>query len=288
MSYCYIIGGVGFEFEIDKKLIEYFPYDVFHIDCSNFAIDEKHHFIFSNDEYVLPADSRLIISSPSADVYETEKEYIQVNKRFDEVEYTCTVVSPKTGTGGIFFYSTGNFEKLKVTTEFFRCCDLLSSLLYYNALILHCAYIIFDGKAILFSAPSEGGKSTQASLWEKYQGAEIINGDRAVIKKEKDGWYVYSLPFCGSSAICKNKSAKLGSIVFVNKSDIDSVEQLGNIQKLSMIMQQLNFENKKQQNFEKVMSLVDDLISTQKIVMLNCGISDEATKVLRKEIDSYE
>ncbi len=286
MDYCYIIGGIGFEFDIKKYLVEYSPYDVFHVDCNAFTIDEKHRFYFSKDNYTLPTDSRLISLSPSVDVYETNSEYIHVNKRFDEIEYTCTVVSPKNKPGGTFYFSTGDFDKLKVTTELFRSCDFLTSLLFYNAIILHCSFIICDGKAILFSAPSEGGKSTQASLWEKYQNAEIINGDRAVIKKESDGWYVYSLPFCGSSAICKNKSAKLKAIAFVNKSDINSVEKLNNGQKLSMIMQQINFENKKQDNFEKVMNLVDDLISTQKIIKLNCKIDKEATEVLRKELDS--
>ena len=34
-----------------------------------------------------------------------------------------------------------------------------------RAVILHSAYIDYKGKAILFSAPSGTGKSTQAELW---------------------------------------------------------------------------------------------------------------------------
>lgn len=288
MDYCYLIGGVGFEFSIKKDIIEYSPYDVFHVDRSAFTVDERHHFNFLKDKYVLPPECRLISSTDSVDIYETDDEYIHVNKRFDEMDYNCYVVSPKGIPGGTFYYSTGDFSKLKVTTDFFRCCDFISSLLFYNGMILHCSYIIYNGKAILFSAPSEGGKSTQAALWEKYQGAEIINGDRAVIKKENDGWYVHSLPFCGSSRICKNKSAKLDTIAFVNKSDKNSVEKLSNAQKLSLIIPQLSFESKKQADFNKVFGLVEDLISTQKIVKLNCRIDEEATQVLRKEVSADE
>ena len=37
-------------------------------------------------------------------------------------------------------------------------------------LILHCAYLEYQGKAMLFSAPSGTGKTTQAGLWEQYRG----------------------------------------------------------------------------------------------------------------------
>lgn len=289
MEYLYLIGDIGFEFSFQKDIIEYSPYDVFRVDRNEFnAADEKHLFRFLNTDYKMPSNSVLIQSTSSVDVYENENEYIHVNKRFDEVDYECIVVSPKNAPGGCFYYTNGGFDKLKVTTELFRSCDFISSLLYYNAIILHCSYIIYNGKAILFSAPSEGGKSTQAALWEKYQGAEIINGDRAVIKKENDGWYVHSLPLCGSSGICKRKSAPLGLIAFLNKSSENSISSLTNAQKLSLLIPQLGFESSKQNDFNKVLSLVDDLINNEKILMLNCRIDSEATEVLKKEVEPVE
>ena len=47
-------------------------------------------------------------------------------------------------------------------------------MLQKDSFILHSAYIRHRGRAILFSAPSGTGKSTQASLWAQYAGAEII------------------------------------------------------------------------------------------------------------------
>ena len=48
------------------------------------------------------------------------------------------------------------------------------------------------------------GKSTQADLWNKYEGCEIINGDRSAITKKDGVWNAYGLPFAGSSRIYKN------------------------------------------------------------------------------------
>lgn len=48
--------------------------------------------------------------------------------------------------------------------------------------VFHSSYVEVDGKAVLFTAPSETGKSTQAELWRSLRGAEIINGDRSVVR----------------------------------------------------------------------------------------------------------
>ncbi|MCQ2472360.1 MAG: hypothetical protein MJ147_10040 [Clostridia bacterium] len=286
-EYCYNIGGVGYEFLTDKKIVDYSPYDIFRVEKSALSKD-RHTYYFCEGEYSLPEGSVLLSSTPSADIYETQDSYVHINKRFDEKNYECIVVAPKDRAGGHFYFTNGGYEKLKVTAELFRSCNFVSSLLFYDAVILHSSYIIYNNKAILFSANSEGGKSTQAALWQQYRGAEIINGDRSVLKKEKDGWYVHSLPLCGSSGICKQKSAPLEAIVFVNKDKNNSVEPLSNAQKLSLIMPQLTFENYKDENYNKLFNLVDDLIYSQKIVKLNCRIDEEATEVLRKEIEADE
>lgn len=52
-----------------------------------------------------------------------------------------------------------------------------------DALVLHCAYMQREGKAILFSAPSGTGKTTQATLWEKHRGTRVVNGDKALIRR---------------------------------------------------------------------------------------------------------
>ena len=51
-------------------------------------------------------------------------------------------------------------------------------------LILHCAYTEYQGKAMLFSAPSGTGKTTQAGLWEQYRGSRTVNGDKALLEYE--------------------------------------------------------------------------------------------------------
>ena len=290
MSYYYQVGGVGFGFETPSdNLVEYFPYDVFRIGSDTFlGLDEKHHYLFAQTPAKITEKMRLINSTSSCDVYQTEDEYIHVNKRFDKEKYECIVVSPKHQPGGRFYYTDKSQDKLKVTTELFRCCDFLSALLYYRAVIIHASYIIYNGQAILFTAPSGGGKSTQADLWQKYESAQIINGDRAVIKQEEDGWYVHSLPLCGSSGICLNKSAKLRAVVSINKADENCVETLTPQQKLNILMNQLSFEAYKKDDFDKVLKFIDNIILQAEIISLDCTPDMHAVKTLKDYLNGGE
>jgi hypothetical protein len=77
--------------------------------------------------------------------------------------------------------------------------------------------VIWEGKAYLFVAPSGGGKSTQAALWER-QGAEILNGDKVILAREKDNWIAYGGPVAGSSQIYKDKCAPLAAVMLVRKA----------------------------------------------------------------------
>ena len=57
------------------------------------------------------------------------------------------------------------------------------------------SFIRWQGRGILFSAPSGTGKSTQANLWVQHQGAEVINGDRAALRQVGGRWQAFGLPY---------------------------------------------------------------------------------------------
>ena len=74
-------------------------------------------------------------------------------------------------------------------------------------LILHCAYTEYQGKAMLFSAPSGTGKTTQAGLWEQYRESRTVNGDKALLEYDGTAWTANGWPVCGTSGVCENKNA---------------------------------------------------------------------------------
>ena len=90
-------------------------------------------------------------------------------------------------------------------------------LLPYDRFFLHSSAVIYQGKAYLFSAPSGGGKSTHAALWQKHYDAVLLNGDKVLIHTERDGCMAYGSPVAGSSGIYKNIGAPIAAVFLLKK-----------------------------------------------------------------------
>ena len=67
------------------------------------------------------------------------------------------------------------------TANCFSHIALEALLLQREAMILHASFVSTRYGGLLFSGVSGIGKSTQADLWQRYEGAELLNGDRTVL-----------------------------------------------------------------------------------------------------------
>ncbi len=95
-----------------------------------------------------------------------------------------------------------------------------------GGLLLHASFIGCRGRAILFSAPSGTGKSTQAQLWQSLRGAELLNGDRACVLQTPAGFRVRGVPFCGSSGICQAADLPLAAVVILSQAPKTAIRPL--------------------------------------------------------------
>ena len=98
-------------------------------------------------------------------------------------------------------------------------------LLRHGRAMLHASAVIYEGKAYLFLAPSGGGKSTQAALWEKL-GARLLNGDKVVVSRTAQGWTAWGSPIAGSSGIYRDLQAPAAAVMVVKKSEHDRLRRL--------------------------------------------------------------
>lgn len=92
--------------------------------------------------------------------------------------------------------------------------------------LFHCSYIAYNGEAILFTAPSGVGKSTQAELWRKHRGARVINGDRAAVRLTEAGVEAWGIPFSGSSGICHRSCLPVRAIVCLSQAPDTTIRPL--------------------------------------------------------------
>lgn len=158
-------------------------------------------------------------------------------------------------------------------------------LLKHRAVILHSSYIIWKNQAILFTAPSGTGKSTQASLWEKYRGAVIANGDRTILREKNGKIYACGMPICGSSDICLNMEAPLRAVVYLSQAPEDFVEDMDLKQKIKKLISEttINFFNRN--FFDGAMEVISDIAARVDMYHLFCTKEESAVDVLAGKLE---
>ena len=151
-----------------------------------------------------------------------------------------------------------------------------------HGFLFHCAYIDHNGKAILFTAPSETGKSTQAELWNRYRGAEIINGDRAVIRLTNGTLVAEGIPFAGSSRYCKNRSLPIEAVVYLAQAPRTSIRRMTGYEAFSRIWEGICVNMWDRDDVELVSAVAQKVADKIPIYYLPCTPDEEAVAVLEE------
>lgn len=160
---------------------------------------------------------------------------------------------------------------------------LCSRFSYFDTLLVHASFVEYNGEGVIFSGPSGIGKTTQAQLWEKYNQAQIINGDKAFIRNENGSFNAYGLPWKGSSEYCLNKKAPLKAIVILKQSAENSVRKLGT-QAVESFMPHVFFPHWDKKSLEKALDTFDSLIKNVPVYLLECRADSEAAELACKTI----
>ena len=171
-----------------------------------------------------------------------------------------------------------------IDTVFGSTLSLEKRLFRYNSFVLHSAYLCHDGEAILFTAPSGGGKSTQAALWEQYRGSRVINGDRSLLIKQDGVYHAYGWPICGSSGICHNEHYPIKAIVSVQKGPRNSIKRMDYKSSYKKIISELTINYHAPVFVNTALDFIDDLVRNVAIYELTCDISEEAVSCLYEQL----
>ena len=158
--------------------------------------------------------------------------------------------------------------------------DLLAD---FGMLILHSAYIVTqEGDGILFSGPSGAGKSTQAELWRQYAGAQVINGDRSLIRPA-DGT-VHGILYSGTSGICRNVSAPLRAIVLPVQGTENRVYPLRPQETFARLLNQCAYYPWAADSASRMTELVAQLMNTVPVYGMECRKEESAVRVLEIQL----
>lgn len=141
-----------------------------------------------------------------------------------------------------------------------------------NVLRIHASSICYKDKAIMFLAPSGTGKSTHASLWNKYAGAEYINDDQPYLNM--DTLMVYGSMVSGKHNRFSLKQAKLFSLVFISQAEHNSIKKLTKLESVKYLYKQMVHYIDLSDRQKQLECL--DILSNLPVYLLECDVSYEA------------
>ena len=151
--------------------------------------------------------------------------------------------------------------------------------------LLHASCICHKGKAIIFTAPSGTGKSTQAELWRIHRGATVINGDRIMLRSGECGWEAVGIPFCGSSGIRENRILPLAAVVTLSQGPVTTVAPLTGARAFSRIWEGCTVQTWNRQDVDRCSKYVEVLLGSVPIFHLACTPDISAVEALESVLN---
>lgn len=270
----YVFCGCAFEIQCDEKIKP-------EAEFSKFLSD------FSKADYtvrVIRTDS--LPTEAGEPVFRSQRRKIYVDgdtrvytaysnaKLRQYVDFACKVNDSE-------LYIKFDDELREVTV--FDGLDLPSMLLEKGIGIIHCSFVEYKESAILFVGDKQVGKSTQAGLWNKYLGADVINGDRAAVYFENGKFYADGIPFCGTSKICKNKKLPIKALVCLSIGSYNELEKLSSLNAFMKVMGKFSYNSTKD-SVEIVSALVSKMVEDLPVYSYSCLKDESAVRFLKDEL----
>lgn len=170
------------------------------------------------------------------------------------------------------------------------CVDVFLCQLFYthavkrNILYFHSSLVKFKEKGIMFIGKSGIGKTTQAELWNRYRGAEIINGDVVFVQKGIDSFWAYGTPWHGSSIYCENSKVILSALIVLKQTDYNAIRKLTEFEKVTAVSDSVFYPRWLDDGMKFCVEILNTLLKTIPVYELSCCLDEEAVQITEKAV----
>lgn len=241
--------------------------------------------VFQDETFPIPADAKEVFFSGS----------YRVHQKGDRIWAECCTLQGLTiWTYAILHLDFASPSKVRLQVMQPNCKmtmdNLLSNvmmeslMLAHSRAIFHAATIESNGSAILFTAPSGTGKSTQAELWRKYRGATIVNGDKILLREESGILFACGLPYAGTSGISQNKTLPVAAIVVLQQGKENVIRPVPPAEAVKLLLSQICLQRWHAQDISAALDMVQRFISLVPIYHLACLPDESAVQCLQSAL----
>lgn len=152
------------------------------------------------------------------------------------------------------------------------------AMLDYDGFLLHSAAVAVDGMGYVFTAPGGTGKSTHINYWREVYGAEVINGDKPIIRKIGGKFHVCGTPWHGKERMGVAQNVPLKAVCLLERGSENAIERMDADAGADKLFRQL-LPIEEPEYIIKQLDLLNELLSEVPIYRLKCTMSPEAARV---------
>ena len=154
----------------------------------------------------------------------------------------------------------------------------------HGAALLHASAVSYKGRAIVFTAASGVGKTTQAELWQKHRRATIINGDKVFLAEESGKFVAWGSPWKGSSPYAENLGVEASAIIVLEQAEENSIRKLSGMETLEKLLPHVFFPNWDPRCEKAVFDLLSTLLERVDVYLLRCRPDEDAVALTEKTV----
>ncbi len=151
-------------------------------------------------------------------------------------------------------------------------------LLRYGGFQLHSSAVMLNEKAYLFSAPSGTGKSTHTEKWCRLFGAQMLNDDKPVLRRQQEGWIAYGTPWSGKYDLSQPTGVPLGGIAFLSRGQENTIRRMEPGEAVPELLRE-SPRGLSMAQMERKLALLDQLLLEIPVWKLYCRNEDAAAQV---------
>jgi hypothetical protein len=234
----YFLGGLKIVISAEHSL---------HLNCSssveeNFFLPRLYDTCLQVDFSISPHEQEskgkeVIFTQELASLYKTTRGYFQSFYRDVNTQERLWDVTIDPIFSQFHYVLYPGAEKIDLYALATRIFFLQHSFIHHQGLIFHASGGSFQGKGLVFAAPSGTGKSTLSRLLQPYLENQLFSEDRLIVRFLSGEWWIFGTPWYGSGDIVNNEKSSLAALVFLRQAQETAITRLHPAKALHSLLQ---------------------------------------------------
>lgn len=158
-----------------------------------------------------------------------------------------------------------------------------------DGFLLHSAGIMTpQGKTLLASAPSGGGKTTISSFFLEHPQFTLLTDETVLIFKESAGYFAYGTPWHGMLERAKNCGGEISALFLLEKASSNQLSSISQSEATLRLLKEVFLPPWNEQFSQKVVELVSDVVAQVPVRKLAFQKSPEIVTYLMTKMRNWE